>query len=71
MNEGNFILKAKSDYGRESILKHGKKYTYLKTVEHNGNGNFLVMIKSIQDETKLLVNLETDDDFKVKIFNEN
>ncbi len=67
--EGNVIVEPKSDYGKEVVSQHGKEYTYIKIVEHYYNGDFLVMIKSVKDSKGLLVNIEVDKDFVVKIFN--
>lgn len=67
--KGNVIIEPKSDYGKEKIFNHGKEYEYIKIVEYYYTGDFLVMIKSIKDQTKLLVNLESDKDFTLKIFN--
>jgi len=67
--EGNVIVEPKSDYGKEILSKHGKEYTYIKIVEHVSNGDFLVMVKSVRDRKRILVNIEIDKDFIVKFFN--
>lgn len=67
--KGNIIVEPKSDYGKEVVSKHGKEYIYIKIVEHVGNGDFLVKIKSMKDNKGILVNIEMDKDFVVKIFN--
>lgn len=67
---GNVIIQAKSAYGRDKIFHHGNEYTYVKIVEHYYNGDFLIMIKSNYDDTKILLKLETDEDFIIKFFNE-
>lgn len=67
--EGNVVVEPKSDYGKEVVSKHGTEYTYIKIVEHVGNGDFLVMIKSVKDNKGILVNIEMDKDFVVKFFN--
>lgn len=67
MEEGNIILRAKSDYGREKISKHGYKYEFVKIVEGGQNGDFLILVRSKEDKSKIIVKVESDIDFKVML----
>ncbi len=66
--QGNIIVEAKSDYGKDVVSEHGKEYKYIKIVEYVYNGDFLIMIKSVKDNKGILVNIH-DKDFIVKFFN--
>jgi hypothetical protein len=66
MNDGTIILEAKSFYGRKNVSKHGKEYSFVKIAEKVSNGNYLILIKSIKDNAKILVTLENDKDFIVR-----
>ena len=66
MDKCNVILEAKSEYGVDSVFSHGSEYNFVKIVEYNYHGDFLILIKSARDNTKIVVNVETDNDFVVK-----
>jgi len=66
MSKFNIILNSISKYGRENILSHGKEYRFVKIAEKVNDSNFLIMIKSIRDGSKLVVRIEKDKDFIVK-----
>ena len=66
MDKCNVILEAKSEYGVDNIFSHGSEYSFVKIVEYNYDGDFLILIKSARDNTKIVVNVETDNDFIVK-----
>jgi len=66
MSDGNVILEAKSFYGRKNVSNHGKEYSFVKIAEKVSNGNYLILIKSIKDNAKILVTLENDKDFIVR-----
>ena len=61
----NIVVEAKSKYGNDSIFSHGEEYKFVKVVE-KVYGNPLIMIKSIKDDHKLLVNVSDDKDFIVR-----
>lgn len=67
MEEGNIILRPKSSYGREEIFKHGYNYSFVKIVEGGQNGDFLILVRSKEDNSKIVVKLESDKDFKVML----
>ncbi len=67
MSECNVILAARSEYGKDRIALNGNKYYFVKIAEKViWSADFLILIKSIKDDSKMLVNIECDRDFIVK-----
>ncbi len=66
MNRGNVIIKPKSSFGYLATSVHGKEYNLIKIAEKTHGSNFIILIKSVKDNSKLLVNIEKDKDFVVK-----
>lgn len=66
-NEYNILLHAKSDYGRKQIVRHGNEFLFIKIVEYHECGDFLILVKSIKSNIKIVVILESDNDFKVML----
>lgn len=64
---GNIIVEAISEYGRKRISINGDKYYFVKIAEKViYSSNFLIVIKSVKNQSKMLVNIEFDKDFIVK-----
>ncbi len=63
--EYNILLHAKSDYGIRRVANLGNEFLFVKIVEYTFGGDFLILVKSIKNNNKIVVTLESDKDFKV------